>query len=309
MASRNSKYIYGILDKAVTSCKYFVKRISLSSGPSVSNVETDDEADNLFISRASHNCLRDAMSSSNDSLVSDSDLIKEHEYASSYEERKTFNPRMLNNSFITSSKARYIIYTVALLSLAVVFYILGFLSSGSYIFQQSLPTSNRTDCGTTVQQARANGCILDFIAGAWVHPNCYDKNLESEFLSLSDWHWYYDAEGQEDLSEMKIRETGGPDPLYVRWDYHDLHCAYTWKKLHRAVIGQKPIDSHIGSMHHTDHCSTSMIEKHNISTSTGAAALSRFFHIFTSCDLPHTCKWLPLQCLVTEVAATNLNTV
>jgi hypothetical protein len=146
------------------------------------------------------------------------------------------------------------------------------------------------NCGNTTEEARNNGCILDFIPGAWVHPECYDAELEDEFLKQDDWHWYADAEGQYELSKEYIRETGGPNPIYVSMKYHRQHCAYTWKKLHRALIRQAPIDDHIGGYKHTVHCSKALV----LPDLDGP---SKFFQIFTSCRLPQDCKFhdLPRQ--------------
>ncbi|KAE9364267.1 hypothetical protein N431DRAFT_298805, partial [Stipitochalara longipes BDJ] len=113
-------------------------------------------------------------------------------------------------------------------------------------------------CGNSTEEAQRNGCILDFMSEAWVHPDCYDEELEAEFLGLSDWHWYADQEGEQELTKEFIRRTGGPDPMWVSNQYHEQHCKYTWMKLHRAVIRHKPIDNHIGRYEHTLHCSDAL---------------------------------------------------
>jgi hypothetical protein len=139
-------------------------------------------------------------------------------------------------------------------------------------------------CGNTTIEARTNGCILDFIAGAWVPPACYDSELEAEFLSLSEWHWFADAAGAEELSFEFIKETGGPNPIYVSTEYHRQHCAYTWLKLHRAVILHVPIDTHIGGYLHSRHCSRGLAKP-------DPPPPSRFYEIFTECKMPRDCKF------------------
>lgn len=162
-----------------------------------------------------------------------------------------------------------------------------FLSISLILVQSHLQTQilERTHCGNSTTEARANGCILDFIAGAWVHPACYDSELEAEFLSLSDWHWFADAAGTKELSFSFIQETGGPNPIFVSPEYHRQHCVYTWRKLHRAVILHTPIDTHIGSYSHTQHCSKGLARP-------DAHHLSKFFSIFTECKMPKDCKWI-----------------
>ncbi|KUJ06454.1 uncharacterized protein LY89DRAFT_558433, partial [Mollisia scopiformis] len=113
--------------------------------------------------------------------------------------------------------------------------------------------------GDTPTEARANGCVLDFIPGACrVPPACYDAELEEEFLGLQQWQWFADNESQHELTSEYIKETGGPSPIYVSMEYHRQHCAYTWKKFHRAVLRHVLIDSHIGGYEHTIHCSNAL---------------------------------------------------
>ncbi|KAE9376384.1 hypothetical protein N431DRAFT_311393, partial [Stipitochalara longipes BDJ] len=109
-------------------------------------------------------------------------------------------------------------------------------------------------CGNSTSSALENDCILDFIAGAWVPKPCYDSELEAEFLQLKQWKWYTDADGSRSLSLDSMKNGGGYNPIFVSLDYHWIHCAYTWRKLHRSVISGRPIDTHIGEYEHTKHC-------------------------------------------------------
>ncbi|RFU26794.1 hypothetical protein B7463_g9541, partial [Scytalidium lignicola] len=181
----------------------------------------------------------------------------------------------------------WMLYSVAVLILLTAFYGLGYYTHAAYPKGSVSKSVEWNYCGNTSEEALKKGCILDFIPGAWVHPDCYDKELEEEFLRLKEWHWYYDKEAQHELFEDSIRRTGGPNPIYVSQEYHILHCAYTWKKLHRAVIRQTPIDSHIGSYKHTQHCLKTLTEP---SRNTTLPAPSGFYHIFTSCTSPQNCN-------------------
>ncbi|PMD34178.1 hypothetical protein L207DRAFT_468400 [Hyaloscypha variabilis F] len=143
----------------------------------------------------------------------------------------------------------------------------------------SLTKPERGFCGNTSEEAHANGCVLDFIPGAWVHPACYDAELEKEFLDLKPWQWFADKEAKQELTLDYIRETGGPNPIFVSMEYHRQHCAFTWKKLHRAVIRQTPIDTHIGQLKHTIHCADKL-------AGPDPPWKSKFFHISTSCRMP-----------------------
>jgi hypothetical protein len=137
-------------------------------------------------------------------------------------------------------------------------------------------------CGNTSEEAHANNCVLDFIAGAWVPKACWDFELENEFLNLTAWHWYADSGGEQELSIESIREDGGPDPIFVTVEYHWVHCAYTWKKMHRARMMHLPIDTHVGDYAHTVHCADGLMAQSS-DYSNETRPISRFTRHFETC--------------------------
>ena len=185
---------------------------------------------------------------------------------------------------------RTILYVITGLIFAAIFYLLGLytpvLGSDPYLFK---PLGSG-HCGNSSEEAIKNGCVMDFIPGGWVHPDCYDKDIEREFLEYADWHWYADPWGNQELSEDFMRQTGGPSPVYVSMEYHDAHCAYTWRKLHRAILRGTPIDSQIGAYQHTEHCSKALSIARDAEKYPEWKAPARFFNVFTSCELPQKCK-------------------
>lgn len=119
----------------------------------------------------------------------------------------------------------------------------------------------KTPSEGTASEAKALGCVYDIISGSWVFPECHDRELEDEFLAVQPpWHWWSDKEKEQEISVEEIRATGGLNPTgyFVTPEYHDHHCAFTWRKFHRAIQGTKMIDEHIGGMRHTNHCSSTM---------------------------------------------------
>jgi len=206
---------------------------------------------------------------------------------------------------------RPILFAIAGLSLATLFYLLGRYAPvvggyNSYTFKKF----GSGHCGNSSTEALQNGCVLDLIPGAWVHPDCYDEDLEREFLDYGDWHWYADPEGKEELSEDDMRRTGGPNPVYVTGEYHDAHCAFTWRKLHRAVLRGTAIDSHIGFFQHTEHCSGALARARNAEKYPEWVAPSRFYNIYTFCHLPHECKWkliIRVSCLMSMANMTSIS--
>ncbi|KAI0188740.1 hypothetical protein EV127DRAFT_115780 [Xylaria flabelliformis] len=137
---------------------------------------------------------------------------------------------------------------------------------------------NSTDCGRSIEEAQLNGCLLDLVTGAWMKPECYNEELEKAFLAVSDWHWYLDKDGTQEITLETYKATGGSNPVYVTVDYHSQHCAFAWQKLHHAFSRNSPIDSKVANKGHTSHCSRTMV---NPPTKQRYVP---FYHLFAACD-------------------------
>jgi hypothetical protein len=75
----------------------------------------------------------------------------------------------------------------------------------------------------------------------WTPPACHDKELPGDFLSLRNWTWYHDIKATQVADEHLVHQ-GKFDHLYVTWEYHKVHCAYMWRKLHRAMMSGSRVD-------------------------------------------------------------------
>lgn len=108
-------------------------------------------------------------------------------------------------------------------------------------------------CGKTRDEALARGCQFDLMSFVWTPPACHDKELLDDFLSLRNWTWYHDIKATQVADEHLVHQ-GKFDHLYVTWEYHKVHCAYMWRKLHRAMMSGSRVDGYIGNSNHTRHC-------------------------------------------------------
>lgn len=221
-----------------------------------------------------------------------------------------FSSKAAINRLRAKRLGRIALFILTGLLFAAAFYLLGLyfpavpVSNRSYLFN----TARTAHCGNTTAEAKANGCVIDLISGAWVHPACYDQELEKEFLEYGDWKWYADPKGETELSEEFMRTTP-PDPVWVSLAYHDAHCAFTWRKLHRAAMRGTPIDSQIGSYVHTNHCSGALSKARFMDPSMFPKGIdpswkapSGFYEIFTHCDLVENCEFVdPLFFLVYDI--------
>ncbi|OJJ47404.1 hypothetical protein ASPZODRAFT_16085 [Penicilliopsis zonata CBS 506.65] len=115
-------------------------------------------------------------------------------------------------------------------------------------------------CGTSIAEARKHGCHFDPMSFSWLPPRCYDVELSAEFLQRSDWEWYLDAKGMLPVPRETVL-AGEHESLYVSWEYHLVHCTYAWRKMHRAVMMQVPLDGYIRQYAHTEHCERMLLRQ------------------------------------------------
>ncbi|KAL9625644.1 MAG: hypothetical protein Q9160_000357 [Pyrenula sp. 1 TL-2023] len=130
----------------------------------------------------------------------------------------------------------------------------------------------KSPCGTTAESARAASCHFDPISFSWLPDACYDADLSAAFLELgnatpvTNWNYYPPINSTTTKSPSLVpadRDAvlAGEYPfLFVSWEYHLYHCTFMWRKLHRAILSGRPIDSYIGGMGHTGHCERMLME-------------------------------------------------
>ncbi len=82
--------------------------------------------------------------------------------------------------------------------------------------------------------------------------------ITAEFLEKEDWHWYVSETGDDEISQIEIELGRGPEAVWVTDKYHWVHCQFTWLKLHRAILGKKPLDAHLNKYKHTLHCAEAL---------------------------------------------------
>lgn len=105
--------------------------------------------------------------------------------------------------------------------------------------------------------ARARGCVLDPIAGGWIHHLCSDTDLLMEFTALPDFGWFLDENRTRRVPQAQVwaGNLGGRKVLYTVDDYHFRHCEYSVRSLiknygRRDVgLGQLLLDHD-----HMNHC-------------------------------------------------------
>ena len=117
-----------------------------------------------------------------------------------------------------------------------------------------------TSCGSTPGEARVRGCTFDLMSWCWLPPACHDEPLSRQHLDLGPWLWYEDVEATRSVTQ-EVAARGEIPKLFVEESFHQIHCTYIWKKMHRAYLSQRTIDSYVGRFNHTIHCSEVLLRQ------------------------------------------------
>lgn len=101
------------------------------------------------------------------------------------------------------------------------------------------------DCGSSDNEAKANGCIFDVMVYAWIPPACYERDLAEEVIDPTSHLAEYRAAGvfewhagpnftqplPQDANVLQEYDT-----VWATMKWHQAHCLYFWRLLTRAVL-------------------------------------------------------------------------
>lgn len=112
------------------------------------------------------------------------------------------------------------------------------------------------DCGTTVEEAKAKGCVWDLMSFGWTHPLCYNKAESERWLAeFGPWKWYHDFNATQPVADEDLPYT---QLVYAEQGYHIQHCLYVFKLLHLAGMGGHLVTDEAIPLAHTGHCTKLM---------------------------------------------------
>lgn len=123
-------------------------------------------------------------------------------------------------------------------------------------------------CGITAVEARKAGCRFDLGLVAWLHPACYNEELDDSFRYANPWNFWLPNEEntgpnftkpiitETQLQELPVQmvDEGWPGHSWSTMANHDAHCMHAWKYLHQALLKGKKFPSLIVKFEHTAHC-------------------------------------------------------
>lgn len=129
-------------------------------------------------------------------------------------------------------------------------------------------------CGSSAEEARTLSCRFDVIRFAWVPDDCHDGSLSNEFLEEHNWRWWRDTEHQAEvpISEVQL----GEQSFFTTWEYHLVHCIYSLKLMHRALLHGRPVDNVTASYEHTEHCQRMFLNRTRDAQEVNSIALLKF---------------------------------
>lgn len=123
--------------------------------------------------------------------------------------------------------------------------------------QITISTDIRADfCGASPAEARAAGCRFEVNNFAWLHPDCYDEELDKDWTSgplagdLEFWEEY----GGKGVIPFDRVMAGDIKLVWVNTRQHRRHCLFVWEKYQRAAMNMRPMDNWTVDYLHTKHC-------------------------------------------------------
>lgn len=114
-------------------------------------------------------------------------------------------------------------------------------------------------CGTSTEEARANGCVYDILANHYVHKSCYDEEGTASYMGEgSSWMGYLDKNKTQALATLE--EMGDYDVYWTSQRDHIVHCGEMWKRQYRAFTQNwRYIDAITANEEHTYHCANYLV--------------------------------------------------
>lgn len=127
------------------------------------------------------------------------------------------------------------------------------LSFGSYRLYSARAIINQ--CGTTPAEARSKGCVFETMGFSWLPRECSNPTIEAEFLEFerTTLRYWRDQNYTEEVPLDEVQRGDGPI-FFVHQDYHRAHCAFLFKKMHKAIGTGQKVDGLVSPFHHTSHC-------------------------------------------------------
>ncbi|EQB50357.1 hypothetical protein CGLO_10226 [Colletotrichum gloeosporioides Cg-14] len=166
------------------------------------------------------------------------------------------------------------------------------------------------NCGETIEEARANSCVYDSLAAAWLPPHCRSAKLTAEFESLgpnepdmtgNTWGYWHDQNQThpmtlEEVSQLpEAARRGQHARFFTTHEWHLVHCVFYWRKMWEAARCARGVDGascgddgilviekRYDTLMHINHCMKMMLMRDpldSIAAEAGVALHSDELHV------------------------------
>lgn len=177
----------------------------------------------------------------------------------SIDDAKKSQMRTARNSIFSCTQIiLYLLSAVGLVSMAMIM-------TGASIAYNAQATStpvNARPCGNSSAEARANGCVFNQLAWAWVPKTC-PSYADPEFKEYREWKYYEDLDGNMEAATKDVWEKvyNNEMPLYTIKGEHMTHCVYLLLSQAQIVRdGSKTIPK-MREYGHIEHCAKHLLMK------------------------------------------------
>ncbi|OLN96882.1 hypothetical protein CCHL11_02353 [Colletotrichum chlorophyti] len=154
------------------------------------------------------------------------------------------------------NRAWSILAKVALIPAAIAIFYLGRITHETAPTRLPDPVSLGR-CPPDWREAKARGCVYDFILSTWIHPRCFNEEMHERYLGYIQWRnttfWYE----QERINEVPfdVAAKGEHDEIYTDGTIHHMHCSYVWDRItYASHFKPKVLDSLCRDPTHVEHC-------------------------------------------------------
>ncbi|KAH8662400.1 hypothetical protein BX600DRAFT_437796 [Xylariales sp. PMI_506] len=141
-------------------------------------------------------------------------------------------------------------------------------------------------CGTSIEEAKAKGCVFDYLSFHWVRPECYYGDLMAEYRNRTNTTYYY----TRDLYPSNIIPfdeimAGKYLTAWAKKEHHQAHCSYLYQMTSQALGNHLPIDHVAASMTHAAHCTKVLLNDwlHETAHCPASGCISQVYAKFTTC--------------------------
>ncbi|OLN94035.1 hypothetical protein CCHL11_03392 [Colletotrichum chlorophyti] len=126
-----------------------------------------------------------------------------------------------------------------------------------------IPSSNSDPvslgkCPPNWREAKAQGCVYDFVLSSWIHPRCFNGTMYEHYKGLMQWmkFTFWREPAMENKMPFEEAASGEQDGfVWTEGAEHHLHCSYVWDRI-RYASKSRPfvLDSLCRDEEHVSHC-------------------------------------------------------